>query len=199
MSKNIGILNKLKHFLPPPVKLMIYNSLISSHLNFGILAWGLAKIPLGSPCDRIVKLQKKAVRIVTNSSYNAHTEPILKDLKLLKVSDIFRLQQLKFYYKHKKQTLPQYLNNIPLQHINEIHNYPTRSSFEMRHPKLVHKYARNFIRYSIPETFNSTPECIRSKIITHSLQGFANYIKLHFLNTYIDTCTKDNCWVCSNS
>ncbi len=40
VSKNIGILNKLKHFLPLKTKILIYNSLIVSHLNFGILAWG---------------------------------------------------------------------------------------------------------------------------------------------------------------
>ncbi len=52
ISKTIGILNKLKHFLPKQAKLHIYNSLILSHLNFGILAWGYH-------CNRIYKLQKK--------------------------------------------------------------------------------------------------------------------------------------------
>ncbi len=51
VSKNIGILNKLKHFLPLKTKLIIYNSLIVLHLNIGILAWGYQ-------CDRIIKLQK---------------------------------------------------------------------------------------------------------------------------------------------
>ena len=49
ISRSIGILNRLKHFLPLPTKLLIYNSLILSYLNFGVLAWGYK-------CDRIVKL-----------------------------------------------------------------------------------------------------------------------------------------------
>ena len=49
ISKTMGILNKLKHFIPQKAKLHIYNSLILSHLNFGILAWGYQ-------CDRIFKL-----------------------------------------------------------------------------------------------------------------------------------------------
>ncbi len=48
----MGILNKLKHFLPKQAKLHIYNLLILSHLNFGILAWDYH-------CDQIYKLQKK--------------------------------------------------------------------------------------------------------------------------------------------
>ncbi len=53
ISRNIGVLNKLKHFLPLNTKLLIYNSLILSHLNFGILAWSYQ-------CERITKLQKKS-------------------------------------------------------------------------------------------------------------------------------------------
>ncbi len=52
ISKSMGILNKLKHFLPIKTKIMIYNSLILSHLNFGILTWRFQ-------CDRVIKPQKK--------------------------------------------------------------------------------------------------------------------------------------------
>ena len=67
-SKTIGVLNKLKYFLPLTVKLILHNSLILPHLNYGIMiCW--------YKCDRINKLQKKAIRIVSLSKYNAHTEP----------------------------------------------------------------------------------------------------------------------------
>ncbi len=39
ISKSMGILNKLKRFIPIKTKILIYNSLVLSHLNFGILAW----------------------------------------------------------------------------------------------------------------------------------------------------------------
>ena len=55
------------------------------------MAWGYK-------CDRIIKLQKKAIRMTHLSEYNAHTEPILKSKKLLKVPDILQIQELKFYY-----------------------------------------------------------------------------------------------------
>ncbi len=53
ISQNLGILNKLKFILPIKVKTIMYNSLILSHITFGILAWGYK-------CDRITKLQKKS-------------------------------------------------------------------------------------------------------------------------------------------
>ncbi len=82
ISKTLGILNKLKHFIPIKVKLILYNSLVLSHLNFGILAWGYK-------CERIIKMQKKVVRIISISKYNA--EPIFKDPNIIKVSDIIKL------------------------------------------------------------------------------------------------------------
>ena len=42
INRTIGILNRLKHFLPTKVKLSIYNSLILSQLQFGILTWGFS-------------------------------------------------------------------------------------------------------------------------------------------------------------
>ncbi len=112
----MGILNKLKHFLPKQAKLHIYNSLILSHLNFGILAWGYH-------CDRIYKLQKKILCIICISKYNAHTESLFKSLNLLKVSDILQLQLLKFYYKYKNRKLPYYLAQLPFITQADIHDH----------------------------------------------------------------------------
>ena len=68
ISRTLGVMNRLKRYLPiSPMKLM-YDSLILSHLQFGITNWGFE-------WDRISKLQKRALRIMTNSGYNAHTEP----------------------------------------------------------------------------------------------------------------------------
>ncbi len=33
-----------------------------------------------------------------DSKYNTHTEPLFKDLKILQIKDILKLQQLKFYF-----------------------------------------------------------------------------------------------------
>ena len=49
------------------------------HLHYSLLTWGSSikeKHPLHI-------LQKKALRIITNNDYIAHTEPIYKELKIL--------------------------------------------------------------------------------------------------------------------
>ena len=82
LSKYSGIMNKLKNYLPRYIKKALYNSLVHSHLNYAILVWGFK-------CNRLVKLQKRLVRIITCSKYNAHTDPLFKSTEILKVANTF--------------------------------------------------------------------------------------------------------------
>ena len=112
-SRTIGVLNRIKHFIPLIVRILLYNTLILPHFNYCITAWGYQ-------CDRIIKLQKKAIRIISISTYNAHTEPLLKNLRILKIQDILILQTLKMYHKHRNNKLPTY---IKIGHYKQIRKY----------------------------------------------------------------------------
>ena len=74
---------------------------------------------------RVELLQKRAVRFITNSKYNAHTEPLFKQLNLLKVKDIFELTALKSFYKLKKNYLPVYITGM-FQDFYGEHDHNTR-------------------------------------------------------------------------
>ena len=66
-SRNIGMVNKLKRFIPTFIMLTLYHTLIHSHLSYGIMV-------LGHNCDRLIKIHKKALRVVNFSKYNAHCD-----------------------------------------------------------------------------------------------------------------------------
>ncbi len=165
----MGILNKLKHFIPIKTKILIYDSLILSHLNFGILTWGFQ-------CARLTKLQKKIIRIQSRSKYNAHTEPIFKELKLLKLEDILKLQELKLYYKYKNNKLPHYLQNLSFQRNTKSHDHATRIQHNIHQPKTNHVCAKYCVLFDVPSVINNSPKAIIDKIDAHSLQGFTRYI-----------------------
>ena len=61
VSKSIGILYKLKSILPLYILKMLYNSLILPHFLYSILVWG-------TNINEPFKLQKKAVRVISNST-----------------------------------------------------------------------------------------------------------------------------------
>ena len=84
---------------------MIYNSLILPHFNYSLLAWG-------SKCYKIEILQKRAIRVVKFKSPIAQTEPILKTMEQLKISDMYTCYLLKLYYKLYRNRLPPYFENF---------------------------------------------------------------------------------------
>lgn len=192
ISRSIGIINKLKNYIPTHIKLILYYSLILSHLQYCILIWGYQP-------GRLLKLQKKAVRIITNSKYNAHTEPIFKHLDLLKFNDLVKLNELKFFYKYSHQTLPQKINEIPIQPNHTIHQHNTRSRYQIHTQLVKHEYAKKCLEYQLPITINTTPKIVLDKIYTHSLDGFAKYSKNYTLKNYTFECSESNCYICGQN
>ena len=84
LSKVIGILNRLKNIYPQQALLSIYNALFLTHMTYGLLLWG-------NQVEQVSKLQKKSIRLITGSEYLAHSEPLFKELELLKIEDIYQL------------------------------------------------------------------------------------------------------------
>ena len=66
---------------------------------------------LGFQYKKSRKIQKRAVRIISKSKYNAHTDPLFKKLGILKAQDIFTLNCLKLY-KFCSNALPSYFDHL---------------------------------------------------------------------------------------
>ena len=98
---------------------MIYNSLILLHFNYSLLAWGCK-------CRNIETLQKKAIRIVHSKSPIAHTEPILKTMNQLELSDMYTYHLLKLCYKLYRNRLPTYIENFIPEYGKSSHNLRNR-------------------------------------------------------------------------
>ena len=193
LSKTVGVLNRLKNIVPRETLLILYNSLFVPHMSYGILSWGYKNI------QQLYKIQKKAVRIIERAKYNAHTDPIFKELNIIKIHDLVKLNELKLYYKFKHDMLPHYISNSILVHMPEIHDHNTRQSQLLHRHRVKHTYATHCIRYAIPTNIVNTSNAILSKIETHSIQGYTNYAKHVLINQYITTCTIPNCYICSSN
>ena len=72
ISRGIGILSKLRHFVTNDILTQLYYSLVYPFLTYGIIVWGNTYTTTLKP---IVILQKKAVRIITFSKRDAHSSP----------------------------------------------------------------------------------------------------------------------------
>ena len=64
------------------------------------------------PTNRIIILQKRLVHIISNQSFDAHTAPLFRELKILRFTDIFLFQLGKFMYLFKLGLLPEIFNGL---------------------------------------------------------------------------------------
>ena len=191
ISRTLGVMNRLKRYLPISAMKLMYDSLILSHLQFGITNWGFE-------WDRISKLQKRALRIMTNSRYNAHTEPLLKQLHLLNVKDIFDVQCMKFWYKFVNKKLPNYFRDM-FKYNHEVHNIGTRSHDRLHLYPTRTSGARNVLRHHLPELLNTFPKYLIDKIKTHSLYSISHHIKCYLIDLYSYECSIIDCYICNNT
>ena len=58
ISRTIGLISKLRHFVPKHTLINIYRSLVAPYLTYGLIVWGQA---CKSYLDKLLKLQKRAV------------------------------------------------------------------------------------------------------------------------------------------
>jgi len=137
LARSVYMLKCVKKVLPRKIMKSLYYSYFNSHLVYGIELWGPNSNQ--SNINRLTVLQKKAVRLINNLPYNAHTNDAFIDSGFLKIPDIIDRQLLNFIYSFVNKTLP-----CPLLKLfkigNEFHTYDTRSKMEPRSAK--HKSAK---------------------------------------------------------
>ena len=157
ISRCIGIIFKLKHYLPLQILIIIYNSILLPHITYCNVVWGTFK----SKNNQIYLMQKKAIRLCAGSGFYDHTDPLFYNFKTLKVDDIHTLQIASFMYRFHSRQLPKTFDHM-FQLNSAIHNYPTRisSNIHLLNPKtnLAHKS----IRHAGPDIWNNIPLNVRS-------------------------------------
>ena len=130
--------------------------------------------------DEILKLQKWALRTISNSHYRAHTDPFFVKYNVLNVYDMYKLETDVFRYKYSKSSLPDGFNNFFTTR-SEIHDYHTR------YKDLYHltRNARTFSDHSIrtygPILGNSLDNNVRK---SNSIKHFKNQYKTKFMCLY---------------
>ena len=77
----IGIIASLRHFVPLNTLHQIYISLIQPYLFYGIVAWGQAA---KTSKNKILILQKRALRLMFFGNYNSHAVPYFSSLRSTK-------------------------------------------------------------------------------------------------------------------
>ena len=86
ISKAIGMIAKLRHFVPFSILVKLYQSLISPFLMYGISSWSHAS---QSNLEKLLLLQKRALRLMNFSTKSEHAIPYFVNLNILPVHFLY--------------------------------------------------------------------------------------------------------------
>ena len=124
LSRANGILSKLRYYVPEHTCLTVYYSLFYSCILYGSLVWSFTN---KTNIDKLTKLQRKCIRIITFSDYKAPTDPLFIKLKILKIEDVFTLEKLKLVFDYQNESLPEVLSSLFTKNV-QIHTHLTRGN-----------------------------------------------------------------------
>jgi len=111
IARNIGILKKARNFLSTKSLITLYISIISPHLEYCNIVWGCN---YATRLEPLFLTQKKAMRLIFNADYLAHSAPLFKASKQLNIYDMNRLQLGSFMYNLANSKLPKSMKLILL-------------------------------------------------------------------------------------
>ena len=189
ISRNIGIISRLRHFVPLKTLLSIYNSLISPYISYGLIAWGQAS---KSHLEKLVILQKRAVHLINFLPFRTHAIPYFAQSNILPITMLyFKFSSILMFYI-TTNSAPQNICNL-FTLTQDIHQYNARSAssgnYYINHSRLNH-HKNSFsivgakIWNSIPKSYRKLPKHIFKKKIQALL-----IVTLETLDSYADIST----------
>ena len=171
LSRIISLLYQVKDFMPKHVLKILYYAHVLPHFLYCSPVWCNTYPTHLIPLSR---LQKRIIRILTNSGFFDHTHQLFKEEGMLKLFDINKIQIALHMYKLVNT------GNIPF-HSLPHHNYPTRTRSNLRTP--IHNLTlfQHSLSYSGPVIWNSIPDQIK---LLPTSTSFKNQLKQHLLKQY---------------
>ena len=141
LSRSCGLLAKLRCFTKTDLLRTVYFAIFDSILRYAIQVWGQHR---NQTIKEIEQIQEKAIRIMSFKPKNEPTNPLFRNLKIIKFRDILACNNCIFVHDQLNENLPKSLNKFfmtaPAQH-----NYNTRGS----HNNTIIKSIANSVIYGL--------------------------------------------------
>jgi len=181
IARSLFIMKQVKHFLPYESLRTLYFSLVHPYLSYGITVWGNSNHNIAR---KTITLQKRAIRTIFNTYYNSHTDPLFKQSRILKISDLYKHDVLLFMHDFVQHRLPISFDNL-FKYNRDVHNtYETRQTDLFHISATKNKFVDKFPLYEYPNIWNEWFPVIEVNV---SRNRFKNKVKSILLNDYSDT------------
>lgn len=150
VARGIGILYKTKKFVHQKTLTQLYNAFIYPYLNYCIPVWGSACKTYIEP---LINIQKRAIRLIKGARKFDHTDPIFRELKILKITEIYVYALQLILYKYHHNLLPDIFEGFFVSN-DAIHTHLTRQAHLLHVPIFKSQQAFAALRKTGVKSYN---------------------------------------------
>lgn len=170
----VGILSKLRHYLPLKCLKLIYFSFIYSHLQYLASTWATA---CNHHLNQLKVLQNKAIKFMFKLPYLEPTINLYKPRNLLDINNLYKYKICYYIFCviHKQKH-----SNIKFVYNNNTHNHNTRQLNNLSLMNVNSNFGKKSVYFQGIQAYNNLPDYLKS--IT-SIEKFKIKLKKFLLGT----------------
>ena len=109
VSRAVGFLRHAKSFLPKESLVTLYTGIVEPHLRYCCSVW---RCTGSTEINRLQKLQNRAARLITNSSFDAPSRPLIEGLGWKTIEELISYESKIMVFKSPNELASQYLCNL---------------------------------------------------------------------------------------
>jgi len=156
ITSSLYCIKQAKHIIPLKGMKSLYFALIHSYLSH---CTAIMSVITAKNRQRIVKIQKKAIRLITGSAYNEHTAPLFYQHNILPYEKLITFSQLNFMHSITYNYAPTSFGNTWLRNANRANERILRNGnlYSLLQPRT--ETLKKSTLYALPAAWNDlTPE-----------------------------------------
>ena len=171
VTRAISMIRHAKKFLPKHTLKVLYQGLVEPHFRFCCSVWGTCGVTTRCTLE---KLQNRAIRIITDSPFDAPAKPLLRQLRLPSIAELIRQESAGMVYKAINGQAPVYLSSL-FNSTSAVTNRMLRNSnLNLRPPRMKTTFGQNSFAYRGATIWNSLPNNCRT---AHTFRTFKMKLK----------------------
>lgn len=156
IASGIGALKRVRSFVPTATLITIFNSLVQPHFNYCCVVWDNCNKTLAT---KLQKLQNRAARVLTYSSYDANADQLIEKLGWKKLESQRNFQKAVMVYKSLNGLAPDYMRSMFTYRDTSYSLRDTEGKLAIPKPRT--NYLKNSFGYSGAMLWNNLPVEIR--------------------------------------
>ena len=184
VSRSVGFLSKLRHYLNNKTLISVYYALIDSHINYCLQTLGYLT---EQSWNKLEVLQNKALRIINFKPFRHSAKPLYIRSSILPIKRQLSLKNCLFGYDFVNKKLPSYFNSFS-SFMNENDHVTRSSPLRMDTPETISvKYGTYNIVSNVVRDWNKYHHKLKIKDLKKiSKNTFKEHLHRYLLTEYAE-------------